>query len=161
MKIKLSMNILLQMIVSNIVFYFGVVEQIQWVGNLGIFYVWLMLISAISVYVGNTEILLQTYRDGKHLPLWVDYVVFIYRVVLFIGYGWWWTGIIVTIVSLIDFVARKESKETPANPVINMKLVLDIVYNYMTKPKNERPEYSYVISIINDARDALNPKDKK
>lgn len=58
----------------------------------------------------SMEKLLDTYREGQHLPQWVDLNIYWFLILLFAIYGWLWTAFAWVAVSSLDMMYRKKSE---------------------------------------------------
>jgi len=99
----------------NVLLWYAIIEKIEWAENIVLFYTWSIFVAMILIRTSGeaTEKMLKSYRDGKHLPAWMGYVFYLYRILLPIAFGWTFTGFAWLIVALFDINTRNNAKEKP------------------------------------------------
>lgn len=96
--------------------YFGVFERIEWVKNIFIFYTWFTFAARFMLVVvpndneGKVKYY-STYKDGKHFPLWFDYILYPTMIVILASQAFWFTAIAWTFTMFFDFSTRELSNK--------------------------------------------------
>lgn len=132
--IKLTIYTLL----ANVIFYLGVVESHQWAINLSKFYSIFSLIIMLTMLIRSVELeskILQTYKDKKHFPLWIDVINYLYRIILFVVFGWMWIGAIWLFIFIMDNAARAKAKNKSS---LLDKVVADVPSVALFNKNNEK-----------------------
>jgi uncharacterized membrane protein len=88
--------------------------------NLTIFFSFIIFLVAVVVWIGTSlesknslklkAELSKTYHDGKHLPKWADNLFYWTLIILFVAYGWIFTGFMWITILIIDNSFRGRAK---------------------------------------------------
>jgi len=153
----------IQIILANILFYFAVTDGAEWTINITYFYTVMTLIQIIFTEAKPAikEKRLELYRNGYagKIPLWFDYLVFIYRMFLFAAFGWWWTVTAWVIISSLDILHRKEA-DKPAKIILDEQRVIKQAYDYLVKPESQKPDYHTTVAELRQVIEQNKPKKK-
>lgn len=97
--------------------YMAVVEHVTWAHNIFVFLTWVTVVAIIMnmLLKESNEMVLQSYRDNKHLPLWMDNILYAAKIIILVINGWMFFGVLWLFIWSVDVAHREQAKERSAN----------------------------------------------